>query len=118
MTALMFEQRAIVALCRHTAVTEALALTSRADLPSEPRDQTYYKFVRRNQFLGDLLVLRDDRRLCIEHEHPAELGFERHKVEKQSVLFKGKLVHRTASRRYPKPASASGRKIRVDPARL
>jgi len=48
----------------------------------EPCDQTFYKFVRRNQLLGDLLVLRDEWRLCIEHEHPAELGFECHKIEK------------------------------------
>ena len=62
-----------------------------ADLSLKPRDQTFYKFVRRNQFLGDLLVLRDEWRLRIEHEHSAELSFECHKIEEQSVLLEGKV---------------------------
>jgi len=50
--------------------------------------------MRRNQVLGDLLVLRDERRLGIEHDHPAELSFECHKIEEQFVLLESKVVHR------------------------
>ena len=64
-----------------------------ADLSLKPRDQTFYKFVRRNQFLGDLLVFREERRLCVEHEHPAELSFQSHKIEEQSVLLERKVIH-------------------------
>ncbi len=50
--------------------------------------------MRRNQVLGDLRVLRDERRLDIEHDHPAELSFECHKIEEQFVLLESKVIHR------------------------
>ena len=118
MTALMFEQRAIVALCRHTAVTEALALTSRADLSSEPRDQTFYKFVRRNQswetcwFSG----MTGGSALSMSTLLNSASSATR---SRSSLCF----LRVSSSTEPPhvatrKPASASGRKIWVDPARL
>ena len=50
--------------------------------------------MRRNQVLGDLLVLRDERRLGIKHDHPAELSLECNKIEEQFVLLESKVVHR------------------------
>ena len=40
-------------------------MTSRSRPILEPRDQTFYRFERRKQTLGDFLVLRDERRVCM-----------------------------------------------------
>jgi hypothetical protein len=48
---------------------QTIALTHSRSRPilGALRSDPFCKFVRRNQVLGDLLVLRDERRLCIEH---------------------------------------------------
>ena len=56
-------------------------------------NQALDDFVRRNQALGNCLILWRERRLCVEHDHPAQLSFERHKIEEQAVLLERKVVH-------------------------
>jgi hypothetical protein len=43
------------------------------------------EFVRRNQVLGDLPCLWNERRFRVEHDDPAKLCFESHEIEEQSM---------------------------------